>query len=90
MNQYDCCNQNDLQSCPLCYYTGGAYKQAKSGRWVHALCAVWASEIRFGDEVHMKGITGLDKIPDNIFRYKCYLCHKNGSYTIKVGDVVAF
>lgn len=45
---------------------------------------MWASEIRFGDEVHMKNITGLDKIPDNIFRYKCYLCHKNGSYTIKV------
>lgn len=68
----------------MCYYTGGAYKQTERGRWVHALCAVWASEIRFGDEAHMRNLSGIETIPDNIFRYKCYLCHKNGFYSIKV------
>ena len=57
----------------------------ENGRWVHAVCAVWANEIRFGDEVRMRNISGIEKISENVFKYKCYLCHKNGYYTIKVG-----
>lgn len=32
----------------------------------------------------MRNLSGIETIPDNIFRYKCYLCHKNGFYSIKV------
>ena len=70
---------------PLCYYTGGSYKQTVGGRWIHTLCAVWANEIRFGDEAHMRNISGVESIPENMFRYKCCACHKTGSYCIKVG-----
>lgn len=70
--------------CPLCYYTGGSYKQTVGGRWVHTLCAVWASEIKFGDEIRMRNISGLEAIPDSAFKYKCCACHKTGSYCIKV------
>ena len=68
----------------MCYYTGGAYKQTVNGRWVHALCAVWSSEVKFGDEIHMRNVSGIDTIPDSAFKYKCCLCHKTGSYVIKV------
>ena len=53
-------------------------------RWVHALCAVWSSEVKFGDEIHMRNVSGIDTIPDSAFKYKCCLCHKTGSYVIKV------
>lgn len=55
-----------------------------NGRWVHALCAVWSSEVKFGDEIHMRNVSGIDAIPDSAFKYKCCLCHKTGSYVIKV------
>ena len=60
------------------------YKQTVNGRWVHALCAVWSSEVKFGDEIHMRNVSGIDTIPDSAFKYKCCLCHKTGSYVIKV------
>ena len=51
------------------------------------MCAVWSSEVKFGDEVHMRNVNGIDSIPDSAFKYKCCLCHKTGSYVIKVGVV---
>ena len=56
-----------------------------NGRWVHVLCAVWASEIRFGDEQRMRQVSGIEAIPESSYKYKCCLCHKTGSYVIKVG-----
>lgn len=53
---------------------------------MHVLCAVWASEVRFGDEVHMRNVSGIESIPDNMRKYKCFLCHKTGSYVLTVGE----
>ena len=50
------------------------------------LCAVWASEVRFGDELHMRNVSGIESIPDNMRKYKCFLCHKTGSYVLTVGE----
>ena len=77
---------NDRQACPLCYFTGGCYKKTVTNSWVHVLCAVWASEIRFGDELHMRNVSGIESIPDNMRKYKCFLCHKTGSYVLTVGE----
>ena len=50
----------------------------------HGITPVWASEIKFGDEIRMRNISGLEAIPDSAFKYKCCACHKTGSYCIKV------
>lgn len=50
-------------SCVLCPVKDGAFKQTRSNKWAHLLCALWIPECSISNTVFMEPIDGVEAIP---------------------------
>jgi hypothetical protein len=57
-----------------------AQAETPSGRaWVHACCARWIPETRFGNAAFLEPVLGLEDVDRDRFKLTCYLCGKRNA-----------
>jgi len=61
-------------SCVLCPNKNGAFKMTDDGRWAHVVCGLWIPECGFSNTVFLEPIDQLKNIPQDRFKFKCYIC----------------
>uniref|UniRef100_A0A8R1DT47 Uncharacterized protein n=1 Tax=Caenorhabditis japonica TaxID=281687 RepID=A0A8R1DT47_CAEJA len=63
-----------LVHCALCPSQTGAFKQWKSGSWVHVLCVLWVDETHFGNTIFMEHVQNVEKAIHDRRALSCMLC----------------
>ncbi|KAA8526729.1 hypothetical protein F0562_009042 [Nyssa sinensis] len=65
---------DEVVSCCLCSFSGGAMKPTTDGRWAHLVCALFVPEVFFTDPEGREGID-CSKIPPRRWEQSCYVCN---------------
>ncbi|XP_065839286.1 PHD finger protein 14-like [Oscarella lobularis] len=70
----DACKANQKPTCQLCLGTDGLFKETDDNRWVHAVCALYTDDVKFGSVDTLSPVI-ISKIPANRWNSKrCELC----------------
>ena len=60
--------------CCVCPEIGGPLKQTSCGTWVHIWCAIWITELSFGNWHYLEPVEGIEKVPASRWRLVCSIC----------------
>ncbi|CCF60566.1 hypothetical protein KAFR_0K02120 [Kazachstania africana CBS 2517] len=69
--------------CSVCTDVSGPLKQTYCGAWVHVWCAIWISELCFGNWHYLEPVEGLERIPNSRWRLNCIVCKMKGGACIQ-------